>query len=579
MTGRKQSIAEGALILTLAIAIVKIVGAIYKFPLIARLAGGGWGYYQTSYNIYSAIYAVAVTGFPSAVSRMVAAAYAEGRYRDCLRIRETALKLFTAIGLAGCLGLMVTAKWLTGSVMENPNCYYAVLAVAPSLIFSGMMAAYTGYYQGMSNMVPTAISEVVQVLFKATFSYGAAVLLQRALSYEYASRGTVLGVPQIESTVASAILSVCAAGAIAGVSVSTFAGWVAMRTVYKKNGCLIPEELLSASPEPTVEKGLAKELLRMGLALALSSVTLRMASLIDNVTVIRCLNNVIAEDLPTLYASHGGLFSQIDVEVADLANYLYEVYGYGLPFFDLIPTIAATFSTSALPHITAAYSVSDQEQVGKHINSTLNITMLIAAPAGLGLAFMAKPVLDLIYPNLPVGAALAAPMLSVLGVAAVFSCLTSSVNTMMHAVGKIHIPVILMAIGCAVKIAVNYVFVSIPTLNIKAAPLGNLCCYGITAIAGLVLLIHYSGVKVSFFRCFLKPLLGGLAAGLSARLVYDLMAPVFGKRIPAVVGIAVAVVLYGTCALLFSFISKEEMLTIPGLKKLVPYLEKFGLLK
>ena len=53
MTGRKQSIAEGALILTLAIAIVKIVGAIYKFPLIARLAGGGWGYYQTSYNIYA----------------------------------------------------------------------------------------------------------------------------------------------------------------------------------------------------------------------------------------------------------------------------------------------------------------------------------------------------------------------------------------------------------------------------------------------------------------------------------------------------------------------------------------------
>ena len=239
----------------------------------------------------------------------------------------------------------------------------------------------------------------------------------------------------------------------------------------------------------------------------------------------------------------------------------------------------ATFSTSALPHITAAYSVSDQEQVGKHINSTLNITMLIAAPAGLGLAFMAKPVLDLIYPNLPVGAALAAPMLSVLGVAAIFSCLTSSVNTMMQAIGKIHVPVMMMAVGCAAKIAVNWAFVSVPSLNIKAAPLGNLCCYGITAIAGLILLIHFSGVKISFFRCFLKPLLGGTAAGLAARVVYDLMAPIFGKRIPAMVGIIVAVLLYGICVLLFNFISREEMLTIPGLKKLVPYLDRHKLLK
>ncbi len=579
MTGKKQNIAEGALILTLAIAIVKIVGAIYKFPLISRLAGGGWGYYQTAYNIYSAIYAVAVTGFPSAISRMVAAAYAEKRYRDCLRIREQAIKLFAVIGVLGCGILMAGAKWLTGTVMENPNCYLAVLAVAPSLIFSCLMAAYTGYYQGMSNMVPTAISEVVQVLFKAGFGYGAVVLINRALNYEYEAYGTVLGIAETEATVASAILSVCAAGAIFGVSVSTFAGWVAMKTVYRVSGCLIPDELLGEESVTYGGKGIMKEILRLGLPLALSSVTLRTASLIDNATVIRCLNKVIETDLPTLYASHNGLFSEIDVQVADLANYLYEVYGYGMPFFDLIPTITATFSTSALPHITGAYSTGDQEMVNKNINTTMNITMLIAAPAGFGLAFMARPILDLIYPSLPVGAQLAAPMLTVLGIAAIFSCLTSSVNTMLQAVGRIHVPVVLMAVGCAAKIAVNYVFVSIPRYNIKAAPLGNLCCFAITAITGIILLLHYSKVKINFFHTFLKPMLGGAGAGFLAKLVYDFMVPVFGRRIPSLVGIIVAVIFYSACVLLFNFITREEMLSIPGLKNLVPYLDKLKLLK
>ncbi|MBQ8994185.1 MAG: polysaccharide biosynthesis protein [Oscillospiraceae bacterium] len=498
MASKKQTITEGALTLTLAIAVVKVVGLIYKFPLISRLAGGGWGYYQTAYNIYSAIYAVAVTGFPSAVARLVAGYAAKGCYKDVLELKKQAVYLFSIIGLIGSGGLMLLARPLSEDLMQNPGAYFSVLAVAPSIFFSCLMSAYRGYYQGLSNMVPTAISQVVEVIFKAGFGYAAVILINHYLSREYDAYGTVMGIPQTEATMVSSILSYCAAGAIFAVTVSTLAGYLCMLVTYKRKGSEITNDMLENSPEGERVEVLRRQILRFGFPLALSAIALRVTSLIDNATVLRRLTGVIDEHLDVLYASHHGLFDLIDVEVTDLPNYLYEVYGYGMPLFDLVPTITATFGTSALPHITGAYSSGDMNGAKRAVEQTLSTTMLIAAPAGFGMAFMALPLLNLLYPALPVGSQLAAPMLTILGVAAVFSCLTSSVNTMLQAIGKIDVPVKLMMVGCVIKVVTNYIFISIPQLNIKAAPLGNLFCYITTGIVGLLLLLKYSGLRVDY---------------------------------------------------------------------------------
>ena len=284
-------------------------------------------------------------------------------------------------------------------------------------------------------MVPTAISQVVEVIFKAVFGYAAVIVINRYLSNEYDTFGTVMGIPQTEATEVSSILSFCAAGAIFAVTVSTFAGYICMLIIYKRKGSEITIEMLENSPEPERVDVLRKQILRFGFPLALSAIALRITGLIDNATVLRRLTKVIETNLDTLYKSHHGLFDLIDVEISDLPNYLYEVYGYGMPLFDLVPTVTATFGTSALPHIAGAFSSGDMNGVKKSVEQTLTTTMLIAAPAGFGMAFMALPLLNLLYPALPVGAQLAAPMLTVLGIAAVFSSLTSSVNTMLQAIG------------------------------------------------------------------------------------------------------------------------------------------------
>jgi len=578
LSKKKQSITEGALILTLAVAIVKIVGLIYKFPLISELAGGGWGYYQTAYNIYGAIYAVAVAGFPSAVARLVAGYAASGRYRDVLALRRESLRLFGVIGVIGSAGLMLLARPLVDS-MQNPNAYFCVLAVAPSIFFSCLMSAYRGYYQGLSDMVPTAVSQVVEVLVKAGFGYAAVVLINHFLALEYHNYGTVLGVAQTPETEVSAILAVSSAGAIFAVTLSTLAGYLAMLVIYRKRGMGFTEEQVAASPAPERGALLRRQVLRYGFPLALSSIALRVTGLIDNATVLNRLTTVVKNDLAALYASHGGLFERIEVSVADLPNYLYEVYGYGMPLFDLVPTITATFGTSALPHIASAMQRGDSPLVKKNIESCLGITMLIAAPAGFGIAFMARPILDLLYPSLPVGVQLASPMLSVLGVAAVFSCLTSCVNTMLNAVGRFNTPVKIMTLGCVIKVAVNYIFVAIPSLNIKAAPLGNLLCYTTTGLVGLAVLLKSAEVRIDFSRTMLRPILAGMLTGATARLLYNLTEAILPDRVATLFSVAVAVGVYAALVLLLGLIRRDELLGIPGGRKICALLEKLHLLR
>ena len=579
---KKQSITEGALVLTLSLAIVKVISLVYKFPLIQLLAGGGWGYYQSSYNIYSAVYAIAVVGFPVAVSRLVAGYAASGRYRDVVNLRRESLKLFAVIGVIGSAALMLLAKPLTGSMVQNPYAYLCVVAVAPSIFFSCIMSSYRGYYQGMSNMVPTAMSDVVEVIFKASFGYGTAYVISYLLRNEYALYGTVLGRPETSSTAMGSILAVCAAGAISSVTVSTAAAFFSLVIFYKRRGGMITEEQIAGSPEAERVSVLRRQILRYGFPLALSAITLRVASLIDNMTVIRCLNQVIENDLPTLLASHGGLLEKTGVEIPELANYLYEVYGYGMPLYDLVPTITANLSTSALPHITGALHRGDSVKVKQHIETMMGVMMLIAAPAGMGLAFMSQQLLELLYPSLEIGSQLAAPMLSMLGIAAISVCLSSFVNMMFQALGKIDVPVKLMAVGCVIKVLVNYLLVSIPSINIKAAAMGNLMCYTSMSVIGMIMITRQTGIRIDLGKTLIKPLIAGALTGLSARLCYALMSGYIGSYIPGrvatIISCAFAVVVYIVMVLVFKLITREQVLSLPGGSRIASALEKIHML-
>ena len=68
---RKQNFMEGAAVLTLAVAVTKVMGAVYKIPLGNLLDKDGMAHFYVAYNIYSLLLIVSTAGLPLALSRLV----------------------------------------------------------------------------------------------------------------------------------------------------------------------------------------------------------------------------------------------------------------------------------------------------------------------------------------------------------------------------------------------------------------------------------------------------------------------------------------------------------------------------
>ena len=89
MTHRRQNFMGGAAILAGAVAVTKLLGALYKIPLGNLLDREGMAHFYAAYNIYSLLLVLSTAGLPVALSRMVSRAAAQRRYgavRRCLHL-------------------------------------------------------------------------------------------------------------------------------------------------------------------------------------------------------------------------------------------------------------------------------------------------------------------------------------------------------------------------------------------------------------------------------------------------------------------------------------------------------------
>ena len=190
-TGKRRGFLGGAAILAGAVAITKLIGAVYKIPLGNLLGKEGMGPFQAAYNVYSVLLTVSTVGLPLALSRLVAEADALGRVNQRRRIFRVALGLFFVLGLIGG-GLML----LLAALLHNDLAAQAIRALAPSLFCVCLLSAIRGYTQGQGRMLPTAVSQIIESSSKLIVGLSLAwVLTQRMQAPpETAAAGAILGV-------------------------------------------------------------------------------------------------------------------------------------------------------------------------------------------------------------------------------------------------------------------------------------------------------------------------------------------------------------------------------------------------
>ena len=571
---QKQNFLHGALILMSATVIVKIIGYFFKVPLKGIIGVSGFGYFNAAYGLFNTLYALSVAGMPVAVARMVAQNMQQGRFRDVRKIKRLSTIAFLCAGLLGSL-LMLAGAGPYVRLAQNPNAFLSVFVMSPAIFFVCASSSYRGYYEGLRNMYPTAWSQVLEALVKVVCGLLFACAAIRMGMEEYEGSGTVFGA--LVSTPEQARLAVLpygAAGAILGIVVSTAAGSLFLWAYNRRRGDGISAQMLEQAVPAATGKEILKQLWTIAVPICLGALALNITTLIDVSSLTNRLSTALANGEEALLSMYDGILPA-DMPREEIPNYLFGAYNMSVTLFNLIPALTTTFGVSALPSVTTAWTSQNRRMLQKNIESVWRVTSMIAFPAGFGICALAEPILTLVYQADPASIPIAAPILRVLGIAAIFVALSSPTNSMLQAIGRVKVPVRLMLIGGFLKLAVNFSLVPIPSVNIQ----GALLCYMTIICISVPTLCRAAEVRLRFGKVFLKPLFAGALCGITAWAGYGLLSRVAGNTISTSFSILAAGIVYVVVLFLTHGVEKYDILMLPKVEKIAKLLEKYGLIE
>ncbi len=556
---------QGSFILVMATAIVKVLGAIYRIPLTRLLDTSGMGFYSSAYELYLPMYSIAMAGLPIAISKIVAEHMAAGRYKDVKKTLSVAMKVFLVTGGFGFALMVALAFILTKTNVFNIGTLPGILCIAPCLLFCCVMSAYRGYYEGLRNMTPTAVSQVLEAVGKLIFGYGLALVILKIT-------GNV---------------SYAAAGALLGITIGTVfsAGYLVIKYKLTDKHTFTADQLASAAVASSGKETLNK-LIVIAIPIVLGSLVNNVTSLIDVAMVQSQLARAISKAPEYFNSVYSELIAAETVispdfnYIVDLPNSLYGCHrGYAFSIYNLVPVLTSVLGVSAIPVLATAWTKGDRAEVKSNVQTMIKTTAIIAIPAGFGIMALAPNILSLLYDNKN-AIAIAAPNLRILGLCAIFAGINAPLVNMLQAIGRQIVPLRNIAVGAVLKIVVNFILVGTPEINILGVPIGTTVCYAYICLANFICFVKYSKVFPNLVSTVIKPLVSGAFCGGTALLTAILLQKLgMSNLVVTIVSIVLAVIIYLLMVSILKVITKDDVISLPKGKKIAKVLEKLKVIR
>ncbi|HHW40816.1 MAG TPA: polysaccharide biosynthesis protein [Syntrophomonadaceae bacterium] len=440
---KPESFLHGAFVLTVAGIVVKVLGAVYRIPFTRIVGSEGVGLYQMAYPIYTALLAFSTSGIPIAVSLLVAEKVACGDRTGARQVFYLSLGPLFFLGLFLSLALFRAAPYLAGEVLGDPRAYYPLAGIAPAVFVISIVSAFRGYFQGWRLMWPTALSEVVdQVIRVGTVFWAALSLTNRGV--EFAAAGAAFG-------------------AVTGGCGSLFVLGCLYRWLERRNFTPAPGRRMPVGFRGSL--GMLRRLIAYALPVSAGSMVLPLVQTIDAVIIPKRLQagGYTVQQATSLFGQFSGMAGTL-------------VY---------IPAIfTVSLASSLVPHVAASLAQGNREEAGERIATAMRITTILCLPAAAGLMALAAPITDFLFGDPGAG-----EVTAWLAPAALFSGLQQTTSGALQGLGNTWLPVLNLAVGCAVKTLCNYYLTVLPGLGVKGAALGSILGFAVSFF------LNYWGVR------------------------------------------------------------------------------------
>ena len=522
---KKSSFMKNITILLIAHILIKIIGVVNKIYLTNRVGFGDEGnaIYSSAFQIYALFLTISSIGIPNAVSKLVSERLAIGDSKGAYKIFKIAIISFGIIGFMGSAILFKFSHYLAYNLIQIPEAELSLLALSPSIFFVSITSVIKGYFNGRENLNVGANSQTIEQIFRTIITVGVV---------EFIAQKTGLDT------------RVMAAGAAVATTLSEIVCFIYLYKYYSSVRKEIANEIRrSVNYKYNGIRKIIKNILFVSIPMSIAPIIGGINKNIDSMTIVRGLKGFMTETEAKL--QYGILSGKIDTLIA-----------FPLSF-------NAAFSSILIPTVSSAKASGNFKNAKKKIEFSMLISIIIGLPSTVGMIILAKPILELLFPNQSSGEFLL--QISALSITVIM--LSQNVNSVLHGLGKTIIPAVVLGVGSIIKLILNLTLVKVnPETFILGGTAGAALATVISNITSflIVLYIMRKNITINFgLKTIYKPIVATCMMAICLIFTYENLLGIISRQLCIIITLIVAVVVYMLLILKLKVFSESEIQMLP----------------
>ncbi|MEG6615593.1 stage V sporulation protein B [Peptococcaceae bacterium 1198_IL3148] len=480
---KKQSFIYGAMILFIASLFNRIIGFGYQMVVIRLIKPEGVGLFNMVYPVYIMAMVLSTLGIPLAIAKLVAEEVAKGNMRGAYRIFYICLSILIITATAVTVGLYLSTPFLMAHYFPNPKVYYSFLALIPGIFVVSMCSAFRGFFQGLQQMTPTAVTQILEQLVRVGAGLVIAYLLLPQ-GIEYAAIGMSLGVVLGEIT-----------------------GCITMLIIFfRSRPC--PKQIGTIKPLGVSLKNIFYLGIPVTLTRFISTAIMSIEAIIIPQRLI--ISGVSLTDATSMYGQFVGIAQTLL----------------------LTPAIITTaLATALIPAVSDALAQNNLKLVQARTSEAIRLTNIAGLPCIVLFLLLPHELCGLLFGYREAGTSLA---ILALGGSFLYFCQTTT--GILQGMGEAVRPFKNMLIASSFKIIGIYYLTSIPSLGIKGtAAVMSIYCI-IYALLNYIDLKKLIGFRMYFIASIIKPLTSALIMGFVVLLTKQAIFTISGSLVMTTFG-------------------------------------------
>ncbi len=467
----KRSVVKGAVILTAANLITRIMGFFYRIYMSSAIGSEGIGLYQLVMPIYLLSWSITSSGFSTTVSRLTARENAKGRLTSISRIIHTSVLLCLGVSIAISLIMFFGSDFMAERIIKDYRTAVSLKILAFAIPFMAAGSCIRGYFLGMQQQMIPAASQVLEQTVRI-ISIAVVAPMFAANGPEYACAAATTGVLLGETI--SCIFTI--------ISYEGFRP----REKYRRCDDLSTMECVSL-------------ILAMSIPLAATRISASLLSATENILIPRKL--------------------QAFGETGEAAMSIYgSLTGMAIPLIQLPSALLVALATALVPTITESAAVNNKKRLADAVSMSMMFTAIIGIGTACIFAVFPHELSVAVYGRYELG-----DMLIRLVPACPMLYMHIILSGILNGLGE-HTFIFRNNIIASV---INIVFICylVPLYGTDAYIAGWCISLIISVLLGIYKVIKLTGVMFDTVNWILKPLTSAAAGGLTAKCVLNHLTP------------------------------------------------------